>query len=403
MTQSAPARVLVLDGQTNQALATTRSLGRAGHTVFVASLWTRPLAYWSRHCAGATRLAADTPEEYSALRAWAHDQGIEVVLPMTERSCLLCSLERASWTEAGIAVGCAETELLMRAFDKGATLQFAAGRAVRIPTTLAPASLAEAVDAADAVGFPCVVKARFSHPWVDGRFLADLGCGYAKTPQELEAAVLARRQGDLWPLVQQYVPGTGKGVFALCDRGRPLAWFAHERVRDVRPSGSGSSVRRSVALDPRLVDPAERLLRALEWHGPAMVEFRDDPGEEPCLMEVNGRFWNSLQLAIAAGVDFPRLWLAILRGERVDGPPVYQDGVTVRWLWGDVKRLLYILGGPPAGFAGVYPSRWQGLRDLLGPQSPGCQVEIWQRSDPWPALGEWTQAAREIWAQAVPR
>src|SRR2546422_7527370 len=62
------------------------------------------------------------------------------------------------------------------------------------------------------------------------------------------------------------------------------------RSRDVRPAGSGSSLRRSIALDPRLQQPAERLLAEMRWHGPAMVEFRDDGQGEPWLMEVNGRF-----------------------------------------------------------------------------------------------------------------
>jgi predicted ATP-grasp superfamily ATP-dependent carboligase len=197
--------------------------------------------------------------------------------------------------------------------------------------------------------------------------------------------------------VQAYVPGRGAGVFALCDRGRVLAWFAHERLRDVRPSGSGSSVRRSVPLSPRLREPAERLLASMEWHGPAMVEFRDEDGQPPCLMEVNGRFWNSLQLAIEAGVDFPRLWLAVLRGEHVTPPAAYAEGVTVRWLWGDVKRLLYVLAGPPRGCPMTYPTVWQGMREVLGPQTPASRLEVWQRGDPWPAVGEWVQGARELW------
>ena len=40
-----------------------------------------------------------------------------------------------------------------------------------------------------------------------------------------------------------------------------------------------------------------------------MVEFKHDERDGvPKLMEINGRFWGSLQLAIDAGVDFPRCW-----------------------------------------------------------------------------------------------
>jgi predicted ATP-grasp superfamily ATP-dependent carboligase len=392
------SRILVLDGDTNQALAVVRSLGRAGHRVVVASAWRRSLATWSRYCVGRVRIEGDTFAAYDRLLAWARAREVRVVIPLTERSCTLCSLARDSWEGAGIIVGCAPLETLRRAFDKRETLRQAEAAGVRVPVTISPGSLREAVAAGDRVGFPCVIKPRFSHAWTGAAFLPDLGCAYAANARELEQAVLSRRQGDRWPLVQAFVPGQGKGVFALCDRGRALAWFAHERLRDVRPSGSGSSVRRSVPLSPRLQLPAERLLAAMQWHGPAMVEFREAPGEEPVLMEVNGRFWNSLQLAISAGVDFPALWLSILLGEEpLHTPPPYAEGVTVRWLWGDVKRFLYVLAGPPAGFSQPYPTVWQGARELLGRQSAGSRLEIWQRTDPWPAIGEWVQGARELW------
>jgi predicted ATP-grasp superfamily ATP-dependent carboligase len=391
------SRILVLDGDTNQALAIVRSLGRAGHHVFVASRWRRCLASWSRHCRGTVWVGGDTLAAYDALREWALERQIRVVFPLTERSCTLCSLARDSWEQAGIVVGCAPVDTLRRAFDKRETLRIAESAGVRVPVTLSPASLREARAAAERVGFPCVIKPRFSHAWTGTSFLPDLGCAYAANATELERAVVSRRQGDRWPLVQAYVAGHGKGVFALCDHGRPLAWFAHERLRDVRPSGSGSSVRRSVPLSPRLQSPAERLLAAMQWQGPAMVEFREVAGEEPVLMEVNGRFWNSLQLAIEAGVDFPALWLSVLLDEPVATPPPYTEGVTVRWLWGDVKRFLYVLAGPPAGFSQPYPSVWQGARDLLGRQSAGSRLEVWQRTDPWPAVGEWVQGARELW------
>jgi predicted ATP-grasp superfamily ATP-dependent carboligase len=392
--------LLVLDGHTNQALATVRSLGRAGHRVFVAGSSRGCLASWSRHCAAAVRVDAETRSDFATLRKWAAQRQIEVVLPMTERSCILCNLDRHDWERSGIIVGCAPAATLGAAFDKRETLALAAAAGVRVPRTIAPRSLAEARDAADAVGYPCVIKPRFSHPYVGGQFLPDYGCAYAATAHDIDAVVLSRRQGEAWPLVQAWVAGSGKGVFALCEDGYAVAWFAHQRLRDVRPSGSGSSVRRSVALAARLREPSERLLREMRWHGPAMVEFRDSEHEPPCLMEVNGRFWTSLQLAIEAGVDFPKLWLSILLGDPLASPLRYDEGVVVRWLWGDVKRFLYVLAGPPAGFTGTFPTISDGIRELFGRQSPGTRLEIWQRNDPWPAVGEWTEAAREVWKRA---
>lgn len=391
-------RVLVLDGQTNQALACVRSLGRAGATVFVASPEPRPLAGWSRYCSARFHQDGDTPAALAAVRAWARTQGVQVVLPQRERTCLLCDAERADWERWGMRLGCGPAPMLQRAFDKANTLALAQTCGVRIPPTQYPTSLAACHAAAEAVGYPCIVKPRLSEFWDGERFITAHGAQYVRDAADLEATVLACRQGALWPLIQGIVGGQGKGVFALYNRGTPLAWFAHERLRDVRPSGSGSSLRRSIPVDARLRDPAMRLLAAMGWHGPAMVEFRDDGQNDPCLMEVNGRFWGSLALAVAAGVDFPALWTAVLGDQPLDAVPAseYRSGVTVRWLWGDFKRLLYILAGPPAGCPTPYPSLWQGLWEVLGPQPRGTTSETWGSDDPWPGVGEWVQGAREL-------
>ena len=67
-----------------------------------------------------------------------------------------------------------------------------------------------------------------------------------------------------------------------------------------------SVYRESVAADPDLVRRSRALLDAFGWCGVAMVEYKlDERTGTPYLMEVNGRFWGSLQLAIDAGVDFP--------------------------------------------------------------------------------------------------
>ena len=71
-----------------------------------------------------------------------------------------------------------------------------------------------------------------------------------------------------------------------------------------------------------------------------MVEFKQDERDGlPKLMEINGRFWGSLQLAIDAGVDFPALLLQ--PPDALPSTPLpYRVGVRNRWFWGDVDSLL---------------------------------------------------------------
>jgi len=58
------------------------------------------------------------------------------------------------------------------------------------------------------------------------------------------------------------------------------------------------------------------------------------------LIEVNGRFWGSLQLAIDAGVDFPYLLSQLAVDGQVETQKPYRLGVKSRWLLGDLDHLL---------------------------------------------------------------
>ncbi len=389
-------RILILDGHTNQALACVRSLGKAGYEVLVASHQRFPLGSWSRYCAGTFLLEEQTIEAFATMRDWATREGVEIVLPLTERSCVLCNADRPQWEGAGIILGCGTDDMLQSAFDKALTLQRAEATGVRIPPTFIPNSLEDCMSVADEIGFPCVIKPRWSNAWNGTRFMPTQSPIYARDREQLMSALAGLNKEMPWPLIQSYVPGRGKGVFALCDRGEVMAWFAHERLRDTRPTGSSSSLRRSIRLEPRLREPAERLLSDLKWHGPAMVEFKDDGESPPCLMEVNGRFWGSLQLAIDAGVDFPRLWVSILKGERLQPSAGFEEGVTLRWFLGDVKRFFFIMRGAPSGYPSDFPPISQGFKDLLGRQPQGTRLEILRAHDPLPLIGEIVGGVREL-------
>jgi predicted ATP-grasp superfamily ATP-dependent carboligase len=156
-------------------------------------------------------------------------------------------------------------------------------------------------------------------------------------------------------------------------------------LREKPPEGGVSVYRESIALDGELAAAGRRLLEALNWQGVAMIECkRDETTGRHVLMEVNGRLWGSLQLAIDAGVDFPRLLVACALGQRPPAVTQYRVGVRSRWFWGDVDHLYLQLrnGGGPAGkLAAVRDFVRVGLR----------REEIWRWRDPAPFLLETLQ------------
>jgi predicted ATP-grasp superfamily ATP-dependent carboligase len=237
--------------------------------------------------------------------------------------------------------------------------------------------------------FPVVLKPRCSWELTGKQTVRSTGKPlYARNQEEFKTAIGELRQRANSILVQEFVEGHGVGYFVLMREGELRAEFAHQRIRDVRPTGSGSSVRQSVVPNAAVRDAGLAILRVLKWHGPAMVEFRQDSDNAPVFLEVNGRFWNSLALAVHAGVDFPSLLAQLAAGSDFFPASTYRVGVRCRWLLGDFRHLVEVWRGAPLGFPGKFPRRLDTLLKFLVPV-PGTYHDNFEWLDPLPELGEW--------------
>lgn len=107
-------------------------------------------------------------------------------------------------------------------------------------------------------------------------------------------------------------------------------------------------------------------------------------------MEINGRFWGSLQLAIDAGVDFPAMLIDVALGGRPDPVSTYRVGVKTRWWWGDADHLIARLRHsrerlalPPNA-----PGRGRALLQFFAASVSGACNEVFRMSDPMPGIHE---------------
>jgi len=385
-------RVLVLDGNQNQAVASVRSLAKAGHTVWVgeSSSWSK--AGWSRFCSRRFEYIAPRQDANAFVEGIAdvvQDGPRTLVLPMTEATTVPISARRDRLLASGALLVLPESADLLRALDKDQATRLAASLGVTVPKTILVDSGDQARTVARSISYPVVLKPQASVEILCGAQIRIAGRPrYARNLSEFEDAFrdLALRCSRI--LVQEFVRGEGAGYFALMKHGRLRAEFAHRRIRDVHPTGSGSAVRISVEPDPEIRQASLSILQALRWHGVAMVEFRKPPGKPPVFLEVNGRFWNSLPLACHAGADFPALVAQMAEHGDVHKRNGYQTGVRCRWLLGDARHLVEVWKGPPAGYPGEYPGRFRTLLSMFTPV-PGTYHDLFQWRDPLPELGDW--------------
>lgn len=381
----------MLDGNENQAVAATRSLGRAGFDVSVGADTTRSKAAWSRFANASFRYtapASDAEGFVRDIRARVASTGDALVMPMTERSTLPLSTHRDALARDGARFVLPAHADLMRAFDKETVRRLAGDLGIAVPETKVVCDAGQALEAVRDIGFPVVLKPRMSEEvGHDGRPRSTGAPRYASSVPELESAFadLSRRCSAV--LVQGFVEGAGAGYFALLRHGELRAEFAHRRIRDVRPTGSGSAVRESVPVDDELRSAGLRILEALNWHGVAMVEFRRRPDGGLVLLEVNGRFWNSLALALHAGVDFPRMLADLAFHGDIAPSSGYRSGIRCRWMLGDARHLVAVMAGKPPGYPGCFPGRLRTLVDVLKP-TRGMRHDNFQLSDPLPGMAD---------------
>ncbi len=381
-------KVLVLDAHSVAALAVVRSLGRRGMAADVAGEEGDFLPAFRSRYAGKKILY---PGAAAGLRAFLDffrnllgAGEYDYVIPVTDRSIVPLH-QRGRELPGAERLLLPERSRLETVLDKEKTLRLALEEGVPLPATSVWGEAGFSLPGE----FPLVVKSRFSRYLALERIVADPGVAFVRDREELEKVCRERDALIPRPLVQETISGEGYGFFVLARAGDPLLTFAHRRIREEDPRGSRSSCCESVLPDPEMARSALKLIRRLGWTGPAMVEFKRDRRDGIFkLMEVNGRFWGSLPLALAAGADFPYALLRMLAGEPVPGYTP-RAGVRARYLRADLEHLIGVLRGAPPGWEGPFPGRLRTLGEVLADFArPGTSGFTLTLDDPRPGLAE---------------
>ncbi|MDH3603159.1 MAG: hypothetical protein OEU26_26395, partial [Candidatus Tectomicrobia bacterium] len=344
MTRS--SRVLITDAESLAGLGAVRSLGRAGYTVIAATTHDkrRPASSWSRYAA-ARLTYPDAWVHQMAFRDWIREQArrdtYDWVLPISEAAVAAVAAVRHELPEAVTALIPSDAALAFTLSKYRATRK-ALALGIRCPTTVFVSdgtSLAVCTHDLSILRFPVVIK---SDNYVSAQGAYHKGeTFYAATMAHAAAILRELRQRPTGVIAQAYIPGGGAGAFLLRCGGRTSLRFAHRRLHEVPYTGGYSSYRESCH-DPELLHLGEQILHAIDYDGVAMVEFRRGLHDNQLyFLEINGRLWGSLALALHCGVDFPRALLESHQNGRPYGPvPSYRAGIRCRNLFpGEVDHL----------------------------------------------------------------
>jgi predicted ATP-grasp superfamily ATP-dependent carboligase len=321
--------VLLTDGNYKHTYAMVRALRKKDLTVGVLFPSRMSLSWYSRFVSkrflfSTTDNGIGEEEQYiNELLKILKMNKVKVLIPVGNISfkrVLLNKEKILNYTKLAIA----PKKSMEIAQNKNLTFKFAENIQFPMPKTFYPRGFRDLECIENKLRFPCIIKK--TNP-------EEKGVIYCNNSQELYEGFRSVVQDIItdgsYPIIQEYIDGISTGFYALYKKGKCVSFFMHERVHELPITGGASTLAKSI-YDQELKLLGERILDKLNWHGPVMVEFMKDRNNRLKLIEINPKFWGSMELSYTAGINFTHLYYLLALNKDV---PLcrYKTNVYFRW------------------------------------------------------------------------
>jgi len=326
------------------------------------------------------RLPASPADFYEHLKSAIDRENVDTLIPCSDKA-IRAILPNYASLQRYVALSIPDPSVIERVLDKEQALSMAERCGIRVPKTFSISGPDWLLAKGQELRFPLVAKP------ANAGLASPFKAVYLNSLSELSSAFERNPAFGVGTIFQEVIPGEGVGLSTIVFRGVPLAPFQHRRIHEWPANGGVGVFMESEAVDAALAKAATLLLDTLGWEGPAMVEFRRTSAAEYVFLEVNGRFWGSLPLAVRAGLDFPYFEWQILHGIDPSVPAAYKLGLKVRWTAGEIRRLQELWTNAAARKR-AGRSRLSALRDFVGSFALGVRSALFDPDDIKPEVSE---------------
>ena len=173
---------------------------------------------------------------------------------------------------------------------------------INVPRTYDFKSVDELIKNEENISFPVITKSSHELLELPTKYFDN----FSQLINSLKKFSFENNNEINFPIIQERINGPGIGYFSVFNKGKVVSEFMHQRVREIPPSGGSSTCAKSIS-DDELRHAGTKILKALNWHGPAMVEFKKNLSDEKIyFMEINPKLWGSLDLSYLCGINFTK-------------------------------------------------------------------------------------------------
>jgi predicted ATP-grasp superfamily ATP-dependent carboligase len=323
-------KILLTDGNYKHTWAAARALSLAGYRVDVIG-GSRSISskskYVEKNVFSRLKLLDENIDSFIEL---IRNEKYELIIGIGANSISFLS-ENQNLISRYTKVLLPPTESLRTCLNKLETVDFALKLNIRVPETHMIKSYEDLINFQSEIRFPIIIKSALET-------VKTYSTIYLEKYDQLNAENIRNIfHASSSNLIQERIYGKGEAFFAIYNKGKLIDFMMHERIRENPITGGPSTLARTIYKSD-LMYAGKKLLDNLNWHGIAMVEFKRDENGNLFLMEINPKFWGSLDLAISAGVNFPLLATEIAL-EDLNTPLKYHAlETTFQWPFdGDIK------------------------------------------------------------------
>lgn len=299
-------KILILDGQHKNSLAIIRHLGQTHlYEIHVVSYQKFSISFYSKYAQKKFVITdpKKDPESYiTELLQLLQNEHYLVLIPVSYISFILCSAHKEEILKHTHIIIASE-ESIKTASSKIATYRLAHQLNIPYPTFIEVHHIDD-ISTTD-TSYPCVIKA----PYEIGKTAVEYAGNENELIEKYTKMCKDYKFNEKLPIIQKYIQGDGVGFFAFYQKGICKRFFVHKRLREY-PFTGGVSTAAEGFYNSQVIEDGKKILDRLQWEGVAMVEFKKDNSTGLYnIMEINAKFWGSLDLALVSGVNFPQMMI----------------------------------------------------------------------------------------------
>jgi len=244
---------------------------------------------------------------------YVNEKHIDLVIPIGISTNTILSKNKIIISRA-TKIFISDYDVFLRAHDKSKTIEMASSLNIPIPITYEIKNLNDIKNKIHKIKYPFVIKATKGSGYSGVKIIND--------EKEIEKKFFELQDSgkcsDIYNndilLLQEYISGSIYDVCLIAEKGEIKSVLTQKRIRTLPVSGGGGIWNETIYC-PQLIEYSEKLIKKLNYTGPAQVEFKMDSNNNPRLMEINPKFWGTLELSIKAGFNFPKIIVEIILGK----------------------------------------------------------------------------------------